>query len=202
MLNARQIAKEKPSTYPMQADFCRIFEQDMSGLYLLAFLLTADRSIAEDCFVRGLEDAARSTRVFKEWAQAWARRMVIQNAIQLIEPQPRDSDAPISPFDRGNRNRGEVATPPRIAAVVELPAFERFAFVMSVLERYSDQECSVLLGRTRGEVAAARIRALRQIGSAAEFHRKQLSSGSVEQIPDVRASPLRRDSLASAAVSG
>src|ERR1700744_3378220 len=130
MLNTRQIAKQETSTYPMATDFCRIFEQNMSGLYRLAFLLTANQHMAEECFARGLEDAARSNRVFKEWAEAWARRMIVQSAIQIIQPLPTDSSASSPSFDR---DKSDVATPPEFAAVVELPAFERFAFVMSVL---------------------------------------------------------------------
>jgi len=44
---------------------------------------------------------------------------------------------------------------------------------MSVLERYSDQDCSVLLGCMRRDVVAARIRALQQIGSAMELRLEQ-----------------------------
>src|SRR5580704_10715540 len=128
MLSARQPAKRNPSTYPIEKDFCRVFEQNMDSLYRLAFLLTADQHTAEECFARGLEDAARSNRVFKEWAEAWARRMIVQSAIQMIQPLPTDSGASSPSFDR---NKSDVATPPEFAAVVELPAFERFAFVMS-----------------------------------------------------------------------
>jgi len=65
-----------------------------------------------------------------------------------------------------------------IAGIVDLPAFERFAVVMSVLERYSDQECSLLLGCTPGDAAAARTRALERLGTFADRHRKPLSIGS------------------------
>jgi DNA-directed RNA polymerase specialized sigma24 family protein len=198
MLSARQTAKLNPSTYPIEKDFCRVFEQNMDSLYRLAFLLTANQHMAEECFARGLEDAARSNRVFKEWAEAWAQRMVIQGAIEMVQPHSTDNSAPTSRF---NDSASDVAIPPQLAAVVDLPAFERFAFVMSVLERYSDQECSVLLGRTRGEVAAARSRALQQLGSAAEFRRKQISSGSVERIRDVRESALERNRLSRIAVT-
>ncbi len=140
----------------------------MDHLYLLSFLLTADYAMAEECFVRGLEDAAKSNRVFKEWAHSWARRTVIQNAIQMI--LPTGGGASSSRSDRGGRHarseRGE------IAAIVNLPAFERFAFVISMLERYSDQQCSLFLNRTRDEVIAGRTRALEQIGRSAELHRK------------------------------
>ena len=60
-----------------------------------------------------------------------------------------------------------------LEAVLDLGPFERFVYVMSVLERYSDQDCSVLLGCARGDVIAGRIRALQKIGSAIDFHLKR-----------------------------
>ena len=80
-----------------------------------------------------------------------------------------------------------------IGAVLELEAFERFVYVITVLERYSDQECSVLLGCTRRDVVAARTRALQQIGSAMENHYQQVPSASAENpaVRDRRSSALR-----------
>jgi len=60
----------------------------MNGLYLLSLLLTADREKAEQCFVSGLEDAVDGNPVFKEWARSWARRVIIQNAVRVINPRP------------------------------------------------------------------------------------------------------------------
>ena len=71
--------------------------------------------------------------------------------------------------------------PAEIAGIIELPAFERFAFVMSVLEHISDQECSLLLDCSRGEVSAARSRALQQMGRAARLQRKLAPIGSADQ---------------------
>jgi hypothetical protein len=65
--------------------------------------------------------------------------------------------------------------PAEIAAIEEVPAFERFAFVMSVLEHYSDRERSLLLNCTRGEVTAARSRALERLGGRRSFGSCQLS---------------------------
>ena len=36
-----------------------------------------------------------------------------------------------------------------VSAILELAHLERFVFVMSVLERYSDHDCSILLGCAR-----------------------------------------------------
>ena len=131
--------------------------------------------------------------MFKEWARSLGT--ADDHSKRDSKWSSRDSTDNSAPTSRFNDSASDVAIPPQLAAVVDLPAFERFAFVMSVLERYSDQECSVLLGRTRGEVAAARSRALQQLGSAAEFRRKQISSGSVERIRDVRESALERNRL-------
>ena len=166
MANAEKIIDQNSATHAVARDFCRIFEQDMGRLYLLSFLLTAHPGKAEHCFTGGLQDSAASPRVFKEWAHSWARRMVVQNAIHMMRPQPADSSATVKTTEQ-----------PEISAVLALPAFERFVFVMSVLERYSDQDCALLLDSTRGEVMAARSRALQRIGSAAEAYRSSTPSG-------------------------
>lgn len=169
--------EDESTPYAVSADFCRIFENDMDCLYLLSFLLTAEHALAEECFVRGLEDSAKSNRVFREWARSWARRKVIQSAIQLIRPMNSSTSS-----SRSDRMAIQIA-PGRaeIAAVIELPAFERFVLVMSVLESYSDQECALLLDSTRSDVMAARTRALQQIAWSAKLQHKPASIGLDEQ---------------------
>jgi len=61
-----------------------------------------------------------------------------------------------------------------IAAVVDLPVFERFVFVLSVFERFSDQDCSLLLNRSRREVAAGRTSALRRIANLGNFEGEEV----------------------------
>ena len=137
-----------------------------TACYRLSFLLTADREKAQQCFVSGLEDSVNGSPVFKEWAHSWARRTIIQNAVRVINPRPMEEHAPSS-FDSGGTTLAveQVET----AAVLQLEPFERFVYVMSVLERYSDLDCSVLLGCARRDVIAARIRALQQIEMQSTF---------------------------------
>jgi hypothetical protein len=66
--------------------------EDRSELYLLSFLLTADRAKAEQCFVAGLDETAEDGTAFREWAHAWARRTVIHNAVRFIAPHPDKGD--------------------------------------------------------------------------------------------------------------
>jgi DNA-directed RNA polymerase specialized sigma24 family protein len=60
-------------------------------------------------------------------------------------------------------------------AVIALSAFERFVFVMSVLEGHSFQECSLCLNCSRQEVTTARIRAFERIANLMGFERADLS---------------------------
>jgi DNA-directed RNA polymerase specialized sigma24 family protein len=181
-----QIPNDKTTQYATQADFCQVFDQHMNSLYLLAFLLTADQEKAERCFVSGLEDSVEGNKVFREWARSWAGRMIIQNAVKMINPQPIARNSGLQVVSINSNDTTLPTEPVEIAAVLALPSFDRFVFVMSVLERYSDQDCSVLLGCARRDVIAARTRALRQIGSAAELQRKlQVDSGSEQSVlPD------------------
>jgi DNA-directed RNA polymerase specialized sigma24 family protein len=172
MFGGRKIKKLEPSPYATRRDFCRIFEKDMNRLFLLSFLLTSDRSIAEQCFAGGLHIAQEGSFVFKEWAESWARRAIIQNAIRMIRPLKAADDIHLTAEQSTDHAK---PNPAEIAAIVELPAFERFAFVMSLLESYSDQECSFLLGCSRGDVAAARTRALERLGKSADVQRKLVS---------------------------
>ena len=172
MSEVKQITR--PTQYASSDDFRRVFDEDMNSLYLLSYLLTADREEAEQCFVSGLEDAVDGNPVFKEWARSWARRVIIVNAVRAINPLPmEESDRSSSATVSGNGT-----TPPveqvEIAAVLTLEPFERFVYVMTVLERYSDQDCSLLLGCARRDVVAARARAFEQIASAMTSHRRLL----------------------------
>jgi hypothetical protein len=139
----------------------------MNGLYLLSFLLTADRDQAEQCFISGLGDSVKANRVFQEWARSWARRMIIQNAIRMMRPTPERAGVQTL-VPAGLRNAVKSENDVSITAVLALPEFERFVFVMSILERYSDQDCSVLLGCSRRDVVLARTQAAEHLASLAQ----------------------------------
>jgi hypothetical protein len=168
MTVAKQITR--PTPYASSDDFGQVFHADMNALYQLAFLLTADHEKAEQCFVSGLDEAIKGNPVFKGWARSWARRMVSLNAVRVINPQPADgNDRGRSSSDPADSNGKALSDggETEIAAILELKPFERFAYVITVLERCSDQECSVLLGCSRRDVLAARVRALQQLASKA-----------------------------------
>lgn len=159
------IHTRKANEYATREDFCKLFAEDETRLYLLCFVLTANHEKAEQCFVAGLEDSVKGNAVFKQWANSWARRMVVHNAIQIMAPHPNRASrtfAGIHPEADGERQPAQ-DQPPALASVLALPDFDRFVFVMSVLERYTDEECLALLDCSQQDVLEARLRALQQI---------------------------------------
>lgn len=181
---SREIASS--DAYATAADFEQIFTEDMSGLYLLSFLLTGDRDKAEECFVAGIGESTKRNKVFKEWARSWARRTVIQSAIRLVGPGQRSGSVP--------RNSAAASAAPRamdslplalqaeVCAILELAPLERFVFVMSTLERYSDHDCSILLGCAQRDITAARARALQHLGRRLNFEQNETDAG-LEDLP-------------------
>lgn len=145
--------------YATAGDFDRIFQEEQSSFYALAFLLTANHQHAEQCVVSGIDDASRGSSVFREWAASWAKRAVIKNAIRLIF-SPENNLQP-EPW-----NQGEPEDRIMIDTVTALEPFERFVFVMTVLEGFSDRDCSILLSRATEEVRQTRERTLDQLQRA------------------------------------
>jgi hypothetical protein len=166
-----QAHKEARSNeYATRSDFCRIYVEQMNSLYLLSLLLTADPQKAEQCFLAAFDDSLNDNSVFKERAYLWARRSIILRAIQLLGPRPTDenesNEARLSRLNvHGHENVPAVQAHPNLVGIVRLNSFERFVFIISVLEMYSHQECSLLLGCGRRDVINARTAAIRHLAS-------------------------------------
>lgn len=163
MFGGHKRARVRGKEYATRSDFEQVFTKSMSGLHLLAFLLTADKQKAEECFVAGLEDSINGNPVFREWANSWSRRAIIKRAIAMVRPTPA-SEGRL----QGSRAVPEADHPDCLnlaKSVTSLPPFSRFVFVMGVLEGYSTAECALLLNSTRHNVAAASAEAIRQVVS-------------------------------------
>jgi DNA-directed RNA polymerase specialized sigma24 family protein len=165
-----QDASKRVRDYTMPTDFCTVFSDDLDHLYTLSLLLTADHHKAEQCFVAGLEDCLQGDPVFREWAQSRATRTVIKNAIRIISPSRNETKRTAENYDL-TEPASEAETP--AGAIMKLQPFDRFVYVMSVLEKYSDRECSILLDCTAEEIVRARTQALQRLVSVASLARRE-----------------------------
>jgi DNA-directed RNA polymerase specialized sigma24 family protein len=163
-----QVREHEASLYASHEDFHTIFNEDLKELYQLSFLLTRDPAKAERCLVTGLEDCVSGNRVFREWARSWAKRPIVQNAIRELKPRPSQSNSPLSgamfsDMDQHSRGPGGHF---EIDAVLRLADFDRFVFVMSVLEHYSEHDCALLLGCSARDIREGRTRALKELADS------------------------------------
>lgn len=164
----RNSDKDKANPYVTREYFRKVFAEDRADLYRLSLLLTGDHEAAEQCFVGGLEDSVNSNRVFKEWARTWAKRTVIQNAIRALKPRPRQHAMSALPEHVAEIGVSLPRIPdrdPAISSVLALEDFERFVFVIIVLEGRSEHECALLLNASLRDVRNARIRATEHIAT-------------------------------------
>lgn len=162
-------SRDSASQYSSREHFCRVFFENLDDLYQLSFLLTADEETAHQCFVAGFEDSARANNVFREWAHSWAKRAIIRNAIAILRPQPTHAGSSEPARVASEKSKLRIIRDGHLEldSVLALENFERVVFVMTVLERYSDNDAALLIGCSVKEVSTARICALEEIGNLA-----------------------------------
>lgn len=168
--------------YATSEEFRRIFSEDADSLYQLSFLMTGNHERAEQCFVAGLGDTVRTNRVFKEWARAWAKRTVIQQAIRVVKPRPseRSNRIPIETSVARADLPNDLDRKVILERLLALHDFDRCVFVISVLERYSVRDCEMLLGSSMREVQEAQAHALLQLAqSQSDSHETEKSERAV-----------------------
>lgn len=132
------------SMYATVEDFRALFEARSTEFYQLALLLTNSSEKAEECLHATFEDCTRDDSVFKEWAHSWCRCAIIRIAVRIMKLCDINRAAPPGP-DQGKasfRGEGEEVD---FAGVPGWNLRERFIFVLSSLEHFSDQAAAVLL---------------------------------------------------------
>jgi DNA-directed RNA polymerase specialized sigma24 family protein len=160
-----QIFGNSENQYATRKDFRKILDEDLDRLYQLALFLTADHQKAERCFVASIEDCAKENGVFREFARPWTKRVVVENAIRELKPRPSRSNNSSSLPSLRNQELRCPAGHPAAEALVGLADFERFVFVLCVLERYRESDCALLLNCSASQVLEAWTRAIDTLAS-------------------------------------
>jgi hypothetical protein len=163
MLEPMQVVDERATPYATAADLFKTFTEEMHSLYLLSLLLTADNDKAEQCFVSAMGECLEEIGAFMEWTRSRARRAILKYAIRMIMPVPAHADSLSS---IGLKPPATSAGNNPLAAVLVLDPFERFVFVISVLEGRSEQDCAILLRSSRRDIMIARVLALKRLADS------------------------------------
>lgn len=139
--------------YGDAAKFSATIIDQMNCLYLLSYLVTADRQMAEQCLTRALDDYVEGRSEFLSWAAKEGHRAVMREAIHIIRPVAERAYR--WTYRKTARTPGVPADQP-FASITSLGAFERFAFVMCTIENLSEEDSAALLNGTIQDVALGR----------------------------------------------
>jgi DNA-directed RNA polymerase specialized sigma24 family protein len=143
--------------YAKITDFCAVLEREIKPFYLFAFLLTANHKEAEQCFSSALEKDCKENSVFKGRIESWIKRSILKKAIAMAFSRSANTE---EPRDHWFDGKEQLRANSMVIAVTSLAGLERFVFVMSVLEKYSLRDCSLLLKCTLATVEQSRVDAL------------------------------------------
>jgi hypothetical protein len=161
--------------YAHKEEFVSLFERERGSLQRLALLLTANSEAAKRCLICAFRECIASSSVSKKWVLTWTRRIVIRNAISLIIcPGGQSFIKPSDNADNGSIAFSSDDSPGAIAgfeSILDLPEFDRFVFIICVLERYSMLDCALLLGRSPRDINEARQRVGNQVGQIDEINK-------------------------------
>jgi DNA-directed RNA polymerase specialized sigma24 family protein len=139
--------------YARKEDFVSVFDRERVGLHSLAQLLTGNSEIARRCLALAFRECIISGSVSKGWVLSWARRTVIRNAIRLLT---RGQSLPSTYAESDNGSPAFALEAPCVPDgsewILGLPECDRLVYVICVLERYSTQDCALLLGKSVREV--------------------------------------------------
>lgn len=159
-LGTIRVKNTRQLRFATEADFRRVFKEEINSLFVLAAVLTADVAKAEECFCRALDSSLDALWVSIERASSWARRAVVNQAVQLVAPRKVRTQNPI---ESGSVWPETSSLENPVGALCSLNPFERFVVVMTLLERQSDSDCALQLECTRQDVGVARASALRKL---------------------------------------
>jgi DNA-directed RNA polymerase specialized sigma24 family protein len=114
--------------------------------------------------VAGIDCAAEHS-TFGEWALSSAKRTIVEMAIRELKPRSHHAHSPSSMT--AFHYTGRLSSGPdrhfELETILALEHFERFVFVMSVLERYSEHKCALLLECSVSEIREARPSAVEKL---------------------------------------
>ena len=157
------------------------------SLVATAYLITADRGVAEDCVQEALARVHRRWDRIPEGAPvAYSHRAVV-NAALSWRRRRRVAEVPLAPgFDpAGASGPDDAVDPVLLAALRSLPPRMRAAVVLRYLEDLSEAETARVLGCSVGTVKSATHRGVARLRAA-------LGDQAQEESPDTPPVTVRK----------
>jgi DNA-directed RNA polymerase specialized sigma24 family protein len=175
------------------ADVLACFQDERSLLSRLAFLITGDQSMAEQCVVNACEITLQGNSPFRDWLLEWAKAATIASAISRTAEAIRACEASYK-NESGSYVKQFVDNEDRAASlklilegdpekmIAELDPLCRAVLVLRVAIGSSIQDCVLRLNVCRAAVVTAASRAMAWLYG--------LDDGQVEQPENLAGQPV------------
>jgi hypothetical protein len=135
----------------MTQQLIEVFEEKSSELYSLAFLITGNMDRSVEAFNRAL-DFDEDNPTFDKFMNAWARKLVIVEALATIKTELRISKQRVAraaedelSSDARLKRRPYIGREEFEEAVVAIDAFPRCAMLLTIFEGMTTKAASALL---------------------------------------------------------
>ena len=135
----------------MTQQLIEVFEENSSELYSLAFLLTGNTDRGVEAFNRAL-DFDEDNPVFGKFMNAWARKLIIVEALATIRNELRTSKQRVIRAAEGElakdvrlKKRPYIGREEFEEAVIAIDSFPRCAMLLTIFEGMSTKAAAVLL---------------------------------------------------------
>jgi DNA-directed RNA polymerase specialized sigma24 family protein len=148
--------------YEAHQELIEIFEKNSSELYQLAFLLTGNTDRSVEAFSKAIDYDDEENPVFGGFMNAWARKLIIVEALGTMEKELRVSKQRVARTaadeaagDANWKRRAHIAREEFEEAVVAIDAFPRCAMLLTIFEGMSIEGAASLLNTDESSTAAA-----------------------------------------------
>ena len=148
--------------YEARYELMETFEKNSSELYWLAYLLTGNSDQGVQVFDRALDFDEEENPVFGGFMSAWARKLIIVEALGTIEKDLRSSVQRVARTAgddmMGNSKwsrRPYIEKEEFEEAVIGIDTFPRCAMLLTIFEGMSIKTASVLLNASEALTRAA-----------------------------------------------
>jgi hypothetical protein len=144
------------------AELMENFETNSGELYKLAFLLTGNTDRSIEAFDKAINFEEGENPAFGGFMNAWARKLIIVEALGTIEAELRASKRRVARMTEDEpgheaewKPREHIAREEFEEAVISIDAFPRCAMVLTIFEGMSIEDAAVLLNADKSLTAAA-----------------------------------------------
>ena len=148
----------------------QVFEDHAAELHWLAYLFTGSHDRGVRAFTKALDFEDHANPAMTDFMASWSRKLVIGASLETVRPQLRESawrtlraEDPDPATLTGLKPVGQMTAPELERALLAIDLFPRCALLLTVFEKLSLDDASLLLNADKALVRKAQNQGLLEL---------------------------------------